>query len=297
MSGVRGYILPRLQTAWAETLKKFRKFLKSAQKKGSGLRNRNRGQINAGETGRKGNIMKKDKKDIAPIDRIPVTGEQFSGRIDAAHMRNFRGSENDFRNIEVSGTTVENKDISQAEFNYARLSGVCFRGVKLENAEFQFAELCDVTFSGCCLKYAHFDFGAMRNVKFIRCQLDSGTFDFTSGNAVFTECTLENAEFHHTDLEIVLTGCSAGGIEINYCPAVRIDAENCDFHRGEFTDGLLRGTAKKCVFTDADFSGSDGREMDFPESGLRDADTRSATGISVRNGGDDDDDDLDFDFK
>ena len=253
-------------------------------------------ETNAGEPAERNREMNNSRNAGAAANRIPMTQELFASRIEAAHAGNFRGNTDNFQNIEIADVTLENRTLTGAEFNFAKLTDVRLSGVNLGGAEFHFAELRNVTFTDCNLGRVGFDFAAMENVTFNRCLLNSSTFDYASGNAVFTDCTVEGAEFHHSGLAVTMTRCSGGHIEICYCPELTLNAEDCDFHRGGFMDSTLRGSMKKCVFTDADFAGSDGRELAFAECGLRDVNTCGALGISKADD-EDDDDDLDFELE
>lgn len=228
------------------------------------------------------------------IPRVAMTAGEFLARTNQVSANNMRGSEEIFHNVELADLTLENKSLANSEFNYSKLSNITFRGVNFQRAEFIFTELSNVTFERCKLENCKFDYSAMTHVRFEQCIMDYDTFDFACGDAVFASDQLSGAEFHHTFLAITMADCEADRVEINYCPALTIHAENCDFHRGEFTDGIFRGAMKKCIFTDADFSGSNAAGLTFSECGMRSIDTSSATGIDPAM---DDDDEFELDLE
>lgn len=233
----------------------------------------------------------------ATITRNLKTAAEFINQANIAHAGNFRGDSDNFSNIEISGLTLENKNISRAEFNFSKITDAVFCGMNFEGSEFKFTELVNVKFIRCKLERASFEFAAMENVRFEQSILFNSSFDFANGNAAFINCELEGAEFHHAPLKLDIANCSGEQAEFNYCPDLQITAENCDFHRVEFCDSVINGTLKGCILTDADFSGSNGANAVFDECRMRDINTSGAIGINADKDEDEDDDDFDFDFE
>lgn len=199
-----------------------------------------------------------------------------------------------FFNIEISDVTLENKSMIRADLSYSKFSNVTFREINFEGAEFNFTELSNVHFFRCKLRRGGFDYSVMKNVTFEECWLDSCSFDFAEGGVLFNHCKTHGMELHHTLAEITLTNCAGEAIEINYCPALVIHAENCDFHRGGFMDGTFSGRMEKCILSDADFIGSDCTQLVFKDCKMRDVGVAGSTGINIVA---DNDEDFDFDFE
>lgn len=229
------------------------------------------------------------------IPRTALSATEFAARTDIAHAGNCRGNADVFQRIAISGVTLENKNITRCEFQYSSFTDVTFSGVNFEGAEFDFAVFERVQFISCNLNRSSFDFSQMTGVTFQNCNLTSSSFDFASGKISIENSILQGTEFHHTAAALQLNGCSGERVELNFCPALHIRAENCDFHRGCFVDSTFFGTMARCIFTDADFYGSNGENLEFEECSMREINTEDSTGILIKNGDEDDDFDLDFD--
>ena len=202
----------------------------------------------------------------------------------------------DFNGIEIADVTLENQSLARCEFNNSKLCGVVFVGADLEGIEFNFAELNSVTFYRCKLHRASFDFAKFTSVGFEECYIYSAaSFDFASGDISFTNCQMEGDEFHGSQCNITMNNCNAGRIEFKGCANLVINAVNCDFQRADITDSVLHGTLSGCVCSDADFSGSDCRDVSFNSCILREINKSYAKGI-CNTVSDDDDDDDEFDF-
>lgn len=229
------------------------------------------------------------------IPRTILTTNEFIAKTDIAHAGNCRGNSDDFQRIAVSNVSLENKKLNRGEFHFSSFTDVTFTGINFDGSEFEFAQLERVTFKNCDLSSCEFDFAQMNDIVFVNCKLTNSSFDFVSGNISFSGCILQGAEFHHTMATLELKECSGERLEMNYSPALDIHAENCDFHRAEFTDSVFSGTMKQCCFTDAYFCGSNGESLKFDECIMRDINSANSTGIIIKDNDDlDDFDDLDF---
>ncbi len=235
---------------------------------------------------------------ITTVARNIMTEAEFIKQIERANVSNTRNAEDNFQNIELSNVRIENKSLARsAEFSFSKLSNVTFVNVDLAGTEWNYTELENVTFIRCKLNRIEMDYAAMNNVRFDNCFMDSCSFDFASGSAQFNNCHLHGAEFHHTLANLTFNSCSGEALELNYCPDLTINAENCDFHRAEFVDGRLKGTLKNCVLTDSDWYATDATELSFVSCGMRELNISGSTGVAIAAGDDDDDDDFDLDFE
>ena len=226
------------------------------------------------------------------IHRKTVTAEQFLDKAAEKSVSNGRGSENDFRYLEVADTVVDARNLENAEFNFSKFSNVTFSNCDLSYAEFKGAELHHVTFSHCKIERSYFDFAQMDEVSFTNCFVNSSEFDFASGRVSFSACSMEGTEFPMSDLELTLRQCNLCRAELNGSSMLHLHAEASDFSRAELNDCTLAGEAKECVFSNAEFYGSDGTAFRFLGCKLRDISTNGAIGIS-EDDSDESDDSLD----
>ena len=100
-------------------------------------------------------------------------------------------------------------------------------------------------------------------------------------------------ELHHTLAEVTFKYCAGQMIQLSYCPSMKIHAENCDFHHGEFLDSTYVGSMIECVLTDSYFHGSDCTELCFKKCKMRELNIQGSVGISIS---DNDDGEEDFEF-
>lgn len=231
------------------------------------------------------------------VVRTVISAAIFADKVEMAHADNFRRNNDNLQSLEFTDVAVENKNLPNAEFNFSKMTNVTFTNVVLEGSEFKFTEMHNVVFQNCKLERAYFEFAQMDNVQFVNCIMENTSYDYASGTVSFAACQLEGSEFHHTALAVKMSGCNGGRIEMNFCPQLTINAEKCDFHRGEFTDGTLSGTMNECVLTDAYFNGSNVEDLTFTECRMRDITKNGAVGFEKDDGDDEIDlDEIDFDF-
>lgn len=230
------------------------------------------------------------------VVRTAVSADEFARKVEVINVSKSRSDDDKFCNIELADLTMENKSLGRREFNHSYLRNITFNSMKISYSEFKYAVLENVVFNSCNLENAFFDFAQMNNVIFKDCIMSNAEFDFASGNAEFINCVLENSEFHHTALNMKMVQCSGENIEISYSPNVSVNAENCDFHNGEFDDCTFHGVMKNCVFSHAEFHGSNCKDLKFEDCIRRNTFAKNAEGFIIENSADDIDDDLDFDL-
>ena len=231
------------------------------------------------------------------ITRNILSAEEFIKKADLAGLCNFQNSSRDndvkFFNIEISDFAVENKSIRRADFSFSKISNVRFEGIDFEGSEFNYAELTNIIFSRCKLRRSGFDFSNMKNVIFEDCWLDTSSFDYASGDITYIRCKVHGMELHHTLAHLTFEQCSGEAMQANYCQNLSISAKNSDFHRAEFVDSVFLGEMENCIFTDADFYGSDCTELCFKKCKMRELNIQGSVGISIS---DNDDGEEDFEF-
>ena len=102
-------------------------------------------------------------------------------------------------------------------------------------------------------------------------------------------------ELHHTLAELHFSECAGEGIEFNYCPDLKLFAENCDFHRALFNDSNISGKLSCCCLSESDFSNSVCTDLNFVNCQMRELNISGSSGVV--SGEDSDDNDFDFDFE
>ncbi|MBQ7695602.1 MAG: pentapeptide repeat-containing protein [Lentisphaeria bacterium] len=228
------------------------------------------------------------KNETVQVSRIPMTGATFEEKVQVASRGNSR--DDNFRAVELAGTTIQNKDLNDAEFHFSKFTDVVFNAVNLRGAEFYFAEFENVRFVGCSIERGYFCYAKFNGVTFDHCLLDGSEFNMVAGKADFIECSMRRTEFPMASAEMTMTRCANQGSEFNGCLALNLTASESDFQAAEFNDSKIVGKFTKCVFTDAEFNGSDGGEAVFDGCAMRSIETRGASSIEVADNDDDDDD-------
>ena len=225
------------------------------------------------------------------VVRNVLTQEEFIKRADLAGECDFQNSSrcNDvnFFNVEIADIVLENKSIRRADFSFSKMKNMIFSGIDFEGSEFNFTELDNVTFRRCKLRLSGFDFAVLRNVHFEHCWMDTSSFDNASGDVFYSLCKVHGIELHHTLADLTFKQCSGEAMQANFCLALSINAEDCDFHRAEFVDSTFSGEMNQCVLTDADFEGSDCTALKFQNCKMRELNIAGATGIEIAGDSDD----------
>ena len=230
------------------------------------------------------------------VVRNILSAEEFIKKADLAGLCNFQNSSRDndvkFFNIEISDFSVENKSIRRSDFSFSKISNVRFDGIDFEGSEFNFTELTNVTFFRCKLRRSGFDFSNMKNVIFEDSWLNTSSFGYASGDITYIRCKVHGMELHHTLAHLTFEQCSGEAMQANYCPNLSISAKNSDFHRAEFVDSVFLGEMENCIFTEADFYGSECTSLRFKDCKMRELNMAGSVGIEIA--GDSADEDFDF---
>ena len=219
------------------------------------------------------------------ITRNILSAEEFIKKADLAGLCNFQNSSRDndvkFFNIEISDFAVENKSIRRSDFSFSKISNVRFEGIDFEGSEFNHTELTNIIFSRCKLRRSGFDFSNMKNVIFEDCWLDTSSFDYASGDITYIRSKVHGMELHHTLAEVTFQECAGEAMQASYSPNLKISARNCDFHRAEFVDSVFLGEMENCIFTDADFYGSDCTRLRFKDCKMRELNVSGSVGLDI----------------
>jgi uncharacterized protein YjbI with pentapeptide repeats len=145
----------------------------------------------------------------------------------------------DFREADLSGMDLRNRNFSHCHFEKSRCIGTLFDGSDLRNAKVSFMIARNAQFDGCQLESLHFGFtdlsgASLRNVK--------------ASRAVFQSAKLIGANLQGAllaggsiDVDTVLEGVTADELtNFEGLKVLRPTSRNPLFSGYEFSDGLLR---------------------------------------------------------
>lgn len=224
-----------------------------------------------------------------------ISPEDFIARTNLISSQNSGSCDRDFPNTEIKNAEISNKNLASSEFNYCMISDVKFKNVNLSNTEYYFTVFNGVTFERCNITGSSFEFSTMHNVRFVDCILHHSTFDFTSGDVIFENCLAEKVKFPCADQHITMNKCNACYSEFNGCSQLQINFSKCDLTNSEFNDSSICGSVKECIFTDAEFKGSDLEGVSFEACRMRDITSNGSNGLRLHDPVDTSDiDDADF---
>ena len=224
---------------------------------------------------------------------IILDSASFLEHVEETSFENTKYNKDDFQYVKISDVKISNKSLRRSEFNFSSLTNVVFDHINLEGGEFKYTTLTNVTFSYCRLNRSNFEYATLNNVTFQNCLLDTSGFDFATGNIIFNSCNIEGGEFQHTLAKIEFNDCNCNYIKIKCCPALTINANNCDFYQGELDDSTFNGIIQNSFFVETSFNNSNGTNLQFNECKIREVDTHNSTGFSLVTN-DDNFDDLDL---